>query len=388
MAWNEPPGGNNDKDPWGNPKKGNDGPPDLDEVFKKVNEKVTKMFGGKGGGSNNNSGGSGLGGIFAIAGIVLVAFLVMNSFYTVDERERGVVLRLGKFHQVTEPGLKFKIPLIDQVERVSVTDIRNYSKRSQMLTQDQNIVEVALKVQWRAADAKSFALNVQNPSRVLEHATEAALRHVVGATMMEQVLTQGRQQLVQDVKLRLQQSMDSYGTGIVVSQVNLEDAKAPSEVQAAYDDVVKAGADEERFKNEAQAYANQIIPQARGLAQRQIEEANAYKEEIIAKAEGEADRFNRLYTEYEKAPDVTRKRLYLETISKIYGSSNKVLVDVEGGNNMMYLPLDQLGKNRGSLASPEFNTGSASRNDSDISRLTDEVIEEFRRRGIIRQNSN
>ncbi len=386
MAWNEPPGGNNDKDPWGNPKRGNDGPPDLDEVFKKLNDRIGKIFGGNGGGSNKNS--SGAGGIFLIVGVLVVIFLAMDAFYTVDERERGVVLRLGKFSEVTDPGLKFKLPIVDQVEKVSVTDIRSYSKTSQMLTQDQNIVEVSLKVQWRAADAKAFALNVQNPGRVLEHATEAALRHVVGATLLEQVLTQGRTQLAQDVRLRLQQSMDTYGTGIIVSQVNLEEAKAPSEVQAAYDDVVKAGADEERFKNEAQAYANQIIPEARGRAQREIEEANGYREQIIARAQGEADRFNRLYEEYAKAPQVTRERLYLESLSKIYANTNKVLVDVEGGNNMMYLPLDQLARNRGDSSGSPTLTGSAPATDSEINRLTDEVIEEFRRRGIIRSTNN
>jgi membrane protease subunit HflK len=386
MAWNEPPGGNHDKDPWGNPKRGNDGPPDLDEVFKKLNEKLGGLFGGGKGGGNNGNANAGSGGIIALVVLLLVVWAGYNSVYTVDERERGVVLRLGKFNSIADPGLRFKIPFIDQVEKVVVTDIREFSDKSRMLTKDQNIVEVSYNIQWQAANARDYALNVRDAARVMEHASESALRHVVGSSLMRQVTTSRRSQLAAEMKVRLQDLLDSYGTGIVVSQVNFADARPPQEVQAAYDDVIKAEADETRFKNEAESYANQIVPEARGLAQRQIEEANAYKEEVIAKAQGDADRFNRLYTEYSKAPEVTRQRLYLETIGKLYSNSSKVLVDVENGNNMMYLPLDQLARPRISLDSGSA-APSNSMSESDVSRLTDEVIEEFRRRGIIRSSN-
>ncbi|AJQ94377.1 membrane protease subunit, stomatin/prohibitin-like protein [Gynuella sunshinyii YC6258] len=376
MAWNEPPSGNNDKDPWGNPKRGNnDGPPDLDEVFKKLNNLLGGLFGGGKGGNSGNSGSSG-GVITALILLVIVAYLGFNSFYTVDEKERGVVLRMGKFSSIADPGLRFKIPLLDSVEKVEVTTIREFSDKSTMLTKDQNIVEVSFNVQWQAADARAYALNVENPSRVLEHASESALRHVVGSSLMRQVTTSNRAQLAVEMKDRLQSLMDDYGTGVLVSQINFADARPPQAVQAAYDDVIKAEADEQRFQNEAESYRNQIIPEARGLAQRQIEEANAYKAELIAKAQGDAERFNRLYAEYRKAPEVTRQRLYLETISEIYAKSNKVLIDVKNGNNLMYLPLDQLKQQGGSIS------------DSSISQKDiDDIIDEFKRRGIIRSTS-
>jgi len=387
MAWNEPPGGNNDKDPWGNPKKGNDGPPDLDEVFKKLNDKLGGLFGGNGNNSGNSSSG-GTGGLFLIIGVLLVVYLGFNSFYTVDESERGVVLRLGKFSSIADPGLNFKLPFVDMVEKVSTTNIREFSDKSRMLTKDQNIVEVSYNVQWRAALPRDFALNVEDPSRVLEHASESALRHVVGGSLMREVTTSNRAQLATAMKTRLEDLLDSYGAGVVVSQVNFADARPPQEVQAAYDDVIKAEQDEQRYKNEAESYSNQIVPEARGQAQRIIEEANAYKEEIVARAQGDADRFNRLYVEYEKAPEITRQRLYLETIGEIYSKSSKVIVDVESGNNMMYLPLDQLNRGRMELGNLPTSSGSGgSLSQGDVNRLTDEVIEEFQRRGIIRSSS-
>ena len=378
MAWNEPPSGNNDKDPWGNPKRGNnDGPPDLDEVFKKLNKLLGGLFGGGKGGNSGNSGSSG-GIIVVLLLLVAVVYLGFNSAYTVDEKERGVVLRMGKFHSIAAPGLRFKIPLLDSVEKVEVTTIREFSDKSTMLTKDQNIVEVSFNVQWQAADARAYALNVEDPSRVLEHASESALRHVVGSSLMRQVTTSNRAQLAVEMKDRLQSLMDDYGAGIQVSQINFADARPPQAVQAAYDDVIKAEADEQRFQNEAESYRNQIIPEARGLAQRQIEEANAYKEELIAKAQGDAERFNSLYQEYKKAPEVTRQRLYLETMSEIYAKTNKVVIDAKNGNNLMYLPLDQL-KQQGSGTSID----SSSITQKDI----DDIIDEFKRRGIIRSTS-
>jgi len=389
MAWNEPPSGKDDKDPWGNPKRGNDSPPDLDELFKKLNESFGGLFGKKGNGGNSggpsNSGSSSM--IIGVVLILALVYLAFNSVYTVDAREKGVVLRMGKFNAITDPGLQFKVPLLDTVEIVVVTDIREYSDKSRMLTRDQNIVEVSYNIQWLAANAKDFALNVKTPGRVLEHASESALRHVVGGSVMREVMTSNRSQLANEMKLRLQSLLDDYGTGIVVSQVNFADVSPPQEVRPAYDDVIKAEADEQRFKNEAERYENQILPEARGLAQRQIEEANAYLAEIVARAEGEAVRFTRLYDEYRKAPEVTRQRLYLETISKVYSSTSKVMVDVEGGNNMMYLPLDQLNRNNTSSGTGSTATFSSTNNTQDINALTDDIIEEFRRRGLIRSSN-
>lgn len=392
MAWNEPPSGNKDKDPWGNPKKGNDSPPDLDELFKKLNDTLGGLFGNKGKkGGSGGSGGSGNAGssslIFGIIIIAAIAYAAINSVYTVDARERGVVLRMGKFSEITDPGLQFKIPLLDQVEKVIVTDIREYSDTSRMLTKDQNIVEVSYNIQWLATNARDFALNVKTPGRVLEHASESALRHVVGGSVMREVMTSNRSQLANDMKIRLQDILDIYQSGIVVSQVNFADVSPPQEVRPAYDDVIKAEADEQRYKNEAERYENQIVPEARGQAQRQIEEANAYLAEIVAKAEGEATRFNRLYAEYVKAPEVTRQRLYLETISEIYSKTNKVLIDVESGNNMMYLPLDQLTRGSSSFNAGSSTSSGQSASSSDITELTDEIIEEFRRRGLIRSGN-
>lgn len=401
MAWNEPPSGNNDKDPWGNPKRGkNDGPPDLDELLKKINKSLGGLFGGGGGGNKNSQPSAGPGNSLIFGALIILggAYMAYNSVYTVDARERGVVLRLGKFHEITEPGLQFKLPLVDSVSKVVVTDIREYSDKSRMLTQDQNIVEVSYNVQWQAADAKSFTLNVKDPARVLQHASESALRHVVGNSLMAEIMTSGRAQLASDMQDRLQSILSLYGAGIAVSQVNFADVSPPQEVRPAYDDVIKAEADEQRFINEAERYANQIVPEARGQAQRQIEEANGYKEEIIARAQGEAQRFRSLYREYSQAPEVTRERLYLETLSDVFGKTGKVLVDVDGGNNMMYLPLDQLRRSTAGNTGDRTSTGqsgttpaaidvNSNLSTSDISNLTDQIIDEFRRRGLIRSNN-
>jgi membrane protease subunit HflK len=253
--------------------------------------------------------------------------------------------------------------------------VRSANFREIMLTQDENIVEVRLSVQYVINDPEKFVLKVREPERSLQHATQSALRHVVGDTGMDLVLTEGRAQIGVEVEERLQNYLDAYETGILVSKVNVDESKPPSQVQAAFDDVIKAREDEERVKNEAQAYANGIVPEARGKAQRQIEEANAYKDQVIAAAEGEAQRFARLLSEYEKAPEVTRERLYLDAVQGVLANTNKVMVDVEGGNNVMYLPLDKMASQAGSSNSPR-----AVRIDSsNIRELTDAVTEQLRR---------
>ena len=373
MAWNEPGGGNNKpKDPWGG---GEQGPPDLDEALKKLQEKIGGLFGGGGSGGGSGGGGPAISGslLLVIAAGALVVWSMLG-FYQVDEQERAVVLRFGKYYETVQPGLQWNPPMIDEVIKVNTTKVRAASFREIMLTQDENIVEVSLSVQYVINDPDKFVLKVRDPERSLQHAAQSALRHVVGGTSMDLVLTEGREQIGVDVHTRLQEYLDMYETGILVSKVNVDESKPPSQVQAAFDDVIKAREDEERVKNEAQAYANAVVPEARGAAQRQIEEASAYREEVIANADGEAERFTKLLTEYQKAPEVTRERLYLDAVQAVYTNTSKVMIDVEGGNNMMYLPLDKLTEQSQAKAARNVNIDS-----STIRELTNAVTEQLRR---------
>lgn len=373
MAWNEPGGNRNDKDPWGN-NGNNQGPPDLDEALKQMMKKINGLFGSGSGGSQGSSGSSqGSGGIVGLILVLLVLFLGYQSFYTIDEQQRGVVLQLGKYNRTLDPGLRFIIPIVEKVIPVNVTNVRNAELKEEMLTQDENVVEVELNVQFTVSDPVEFALRVEDPERSLRHAAESALRHEVGSTNLNQILTDGRPLLASNTRERLQEYMDRYKTGINVSIVNVKEARAPSAVQAAFDDVQKANLDKERFVNEAEAYANTIIPEARGKAQRMLEEANAYKEQVVSKAQGEADRFENLLTEYQKAPKVTRDRLYLDALSSVYSNSSKVLVDVEGGNNMMYIPLDKIVSSTSRAAQRDVG-------EDTVSDIADQVIEELRSR--------
>jgi len=345
MAWNEP-GGNNqgDKDPWGN--KNDQGPPDLDEAFKKLQNNLSQMFGGKSGGSGGSGGGSSLkmnSGM--IGGLIILAIVgwALSGVYTLDEKERGVVLRLGKVNdEILLPGLHWNPPIVDQVMFESVTDVKSIQHNSEMLTEDENIVKVNMQVQYVVSDVKEYLLRVSNPVQSLYQSTESALRHEVGSALMNDVLTSGRAELGIKVKERIQTYMNRYTTGIEVTQVVIDETAPPDAVRAAFDDVIKAREDEVREKNEATAYANQVVPEARGEAQRLVEQALGYKERVIARARGEAARFNALYAEYELAPEVTRERLYLDTMEAVMSNSTKVMVDVEGGNNLLYLPLDKL----------------------------------------------
>ena len=376
MAWNEPGGGNNKpKDPWGG---GDQGPPDLDEALKKLQDKLGGMFGGGGGARRAGGSGSSSGGIpGAMLGVIAAGALLvwgLMGFYQVDQQERAVVLRFGKYLETVQPGLQWNPPLIDEVIKVNTTKVRAVSFREIMLTMDENIVEVKLSVQYVIDDPTSFVLKVRDPEISLQHATQSALRHVVGGTSMDMVLTGGRAQIAEEVDQRLQEYLNLYETGILVSKVTVDESKPPTQVQAAFDDVIKAREDEERLKNEAQAYANGIVPEARGGAQRVLEEAMAYKEQVQANAEGEAERFIKLLTEYTKAPEVTRERLYLEAVQGVYSNTNKVMVDVEGGNNMMYLPLDKLGSPGGGRTVRDVTIDS-----SNIRELTNAVTEQLRR---------
>ncbi|HEY7773698.1 MAG TPA: FtsH protease activity modulator HflK [Marinagarivorans sp.] len=358
MAWNEPgnnSGGNNsgnngndngNKDPWGNRNNNNDGPPDFDEIVRNFLAKFTgKKKGGNGGGNKFGGGGSGGGSImpFVVIGLVLaVVIYVAKGFGIVNEQERAVVLRLGTFKEIKGPGLRWNPPFIDTVFTENVTRVRLWSTQERMLTEDLNIVDIKLSVQYSIDNAEDFVLRVKAPEISLQEAANSALRHVVGGTKMHNVLTEGRAAIAVEIRTRLQSYLNDYTTGILVDKVNIEDSNPPREVQDAFDDVIRAREDEERFQNEAQTYSNAVVPEAEGEAARMIEDARGYREEVIAKAEGEAERFELLLGEYKRAPEVTRERLYIETVQEVMAASSKVMVDVEGGNNMMYVPLDKL----------------------------------------------
>ncbi|MDA0791685.1 MAG: FtsH protease activity modulator HflK [Proteobacteria bacterium] len=364
MAWNEP-GGGKDRDPWGN--RDDQGPPDLDEAFRKLQNTLSARFGGgssKGGGSG---GGGGISGRLAgVVGVVLVLLYFAMGVYQVDQQERGVVLRFGKaLPEVILPGLHWNPPFIDQVLIENVTQVRSRPHDSEMLTEDENIVKVKMTVQYVIGDIKHYKLNVKDPDQSLYQATESALRHVVGSTEMHEVLTEGRALLASEVRDRIQLYMDNYGTGIQVAQVNIDETAPPDAVRAAFDDVIRAREDEVRLRNEAVAYANQMIPEARGDAQRYLEEAEGYKQAVIAQATGEAERFNKLYVEYSAAPEVTRERIYINTLESVMSNSTKVMIDVKGGNNLLYLPLDKIiEQSRNQSASDNITDRSATTNSS------------------------
>ena len=347
MAWNESGGG--DKDPWGN--RGEQGPPDLDEAIRKLQGQLSGLFGG--GKGSTGGGGRGISaGTISLLLIVLAGLYVFSGVYQVDEQERGVVFRFGKLmdEEVT-PGLHWNPPLIDQVQLVTVTQVQSHSHQASMLTEDENIVDISLTVQWVIASAADYLINVRDPKKSLDQATESALRHVAGSATMDQVITDGREAIAIEVQERLRSYLKTYGTGIDITKVNIDRSAPPVQVQDAFNDVQKAKEDQQKFINQATAYSQQIVPEARGKAQRQLEEAQAYRDRVIARSEGEAERFEKLLNEYSLAKRVTRDRLYIDALENVFKNASKVMVDVEGGNNMMYLPLDKLTQQSGSNAS-------------------------------------
>jgi len=283
----------------------------------------------------------------------LAVLWLYNAIYVVDEQEQAVILRFGQYHDTVGPGLNIYFPPSDRKYMENVTRERAYTKQGQMLTEDENIVEVPLTVQYKITNLQDFVLNVDQPEVSLQHATDSALRHVVGSTSMDKVLTEGREQMAVEIKERLQRFLDTYRTGITVTQVNVQSAAAPREVQEAFDDVIRAREDEQRARNQAESYANGVVPEARGQAQRIIEDANGYRDEVVSRAKGEADRFTKLVAEYRKAPEVTRQRLYLDTMQEVYSNTSKVLVSgKDGQSNLLYLPLDKMIDSRRSGSTP------------------------------------
>ncbi|MFT6339850.1 MAG: membrane protease subunit HflK [Alcanivorax sp.] len=360
MAWNEP-GGNKPKDPWGG--GGDQGPPDLDEALKNLKEKINSVFGGKGGksGGSSGSGGGSPWPVLIIAAVIGVVVYALVGFFQVDQRERAVVLRFGEYNRTVDPGLRWRAPIIEQFQKVDVEQNRRYDITEAMLTRDTNIVSVTLQVQYQVLDPIPFLLKVARPETILEHATSSALRHVVGSATMDDVLKDNREAIRVKVRERLDEYLNRYDTGLVLKQVVLDQTQAPDAVRDAFDDVSRAKEDEDRFKKEAEAYRNSVIPQARGEGKRLEEEAEAYRNRLIDSAKGDAERFTDLLKEYRKAPEVTRERLYLETMTDVYSATSKVLVDVDKGNSLIYLPLEQLVKGGASKArAPQQNGASPS----------------------------
>jgi len=364
MSLNDPQWGNRgDGDPPGGPRRPNDGPPDLEELWRDFNRKLNGMIGRKGGG--NGGDGPRLppvdfnprflgGGIGLLLALILVVWLG-SGFYIVDASQRGVVLQFGSFKETTGPGLRWRLPYpIQSHELVNLTGVRTVEigyrgsernkvlKEALMLTDDENIVNIQFAVQYILKDPVEFLFNNRHPDDAVMGAAETAVREIVGKSKMDYVLYEGREQIATQAAKLMQDILDRYESGILISKVTMQNAQPPEQVQAAFDDAVKAGQDRERQKNEGQAYANDVIPKAKGTAARLIEEANGYKQRVIATAEGDASRFRQIYTEYAKAPEVTRQRMYLDTMQQIYANTSKVLVDTKGQGNLLYLPLDKL----------------------------------------------
>ena len=336
MAWNEPGNSGKDRDPWGNSGK-NQTSPDLDKVLRNFLQKLSALLGGRRPGGD--VGGLGI----SLVLMVAVVAWVISGFYTIREAERGVVLRFGKFYQSVEPGLRWKATFIDQVIPVDVESVRSLPAAGFVLTQDENVVRVEMDVQYRVSDARKYLFSVTNADDSLSQATDSALRYVVGHTTMDEVLTRGREKVRQDTWQELEQTIEPYDMGIVVVDVNFLPARPPEEVKDAFDDAISAQEDEERFIREAEAYAREVEPKARGQVKRLEEEAQGYKEQVVLKSSGEVARFNELLPQYLAAPDLTRERIYLETMEEIYSKANKVLVALpEGSNSMIYLPLDKM----------------------------------------------
>ncbi len=364
MAWNEPGKG---QDPWGGGRQPGEGPPDLDEIWRKFRER----FGGNGSRGPGGPTGGGLGstGIVLIL-LAAVTVWLFSGFYTVDSAERGVVLQFGKYHETTGPGLRWHVPYpIQKREIVNVDSVRSLNDRAQMLTEDENIVDVSIAAQYKISSAEDYLFKLRDQDDTLRQALRSAVREVVGKEGMDFLLTAGRDEVESRTRDLLQEMLDSYQSGMKVTEINLQDAQPPEPVQDAFADAIRAREDEQRAKNEAEAYANDILPKARGLAAREIAEAEAYRERVVAQAEGEATRFSLLLAEYEKAPQVTRKRLYLDTMESVLGSSSKILVDTEGSNQMLYLPLDQILRQQQQTApmpnnntAPRSSGGAKSRN--------------------------
>lgn len=356
---------------WGNKNSG--GPPDLDELLRNFNKKISEFFGGKG--SGNKAGGTGSPQSFGV-GIGLIVLIVAllwiaSGFYIVDASSRGVVLRFGKYVETTQPGPRWHMPFpIESVEVVSVSQVKTVEigyrenvknkmlKESLMLTADENIIDIQFAVQYFLKEPTEYLFNNRKPDENVRQAAETAIREIVGKNKMDFVLYEGREQVAAATTKLIQDILDRYKTGILVSKVTMQNAQPPEQVQAAFDDAVKAGQDRERQKNEGQAYANDVVPRAKGAAARLKEESEGYRQRVIANAEGDASRFKQVLVEYEKAPTVTRERMYIDMMQQVLTSSSKIMVDQKAGNSLLYLPLDKLIQSTGQPMSDALSAAS------------------------------
>jgi membrane protease subunit HflK len=338
MAWNEP--GNNDKDPWKNKGGKNQGPPDLDDLLKDIGNKFGGIFGGKSSGSGSGKSLSSVGIIIAL--IIAILVYAFSGFYTIKEAEKGIVLRFGQYAGTVEPGLRWKWTFVERIIPVDMQTTRDLPSAGFMLTQDENVVRVEMQIQYRVVDARNYIFSVTNADDSLSQSLDSALRYVIGHAAMDDILTSGREDVRQAVWKELEKIIEPYNLGLIIVDVNFKDARPPEEVKDAFDDAISAQEDEVRFLREAEAYARGIEPRARGRVKRMEQEALAYKQQVILDAEGDVARFNKLLPEYQIAPEVTRQRMYLTTMEKVYSNTSKVMVDVDGGNSMMYLPLDKI----------------------------------------------
>jgi membrane protease subunit HflK len=377
MSWNDN-GNNGSRDPWGNK---NDAP-DIDEAIKKFKSLVGSFLGGSGGSGDSSGSSPSFRKILPIALVVLIVLYSALGIYTVDAQEEAVILRFGKYSTTKGPGIHWNPPFVDNRFIVNTEKLFTHTTNSSILTKDENIVNVETAVQYKRSNPVFYLLEAASPEDSIAQASESALRHVVGSNSMDNVLTTGREQIAIDVRKRLQERLNAYFTGIEVVTVSIRESRPPDAVKAAFDDVVKAREDEVTLRNEAETYANEVVPIARGAAKRAIQDAEGYKAKVIAEAEGEATRFDQLLKEYTKAPNVTRKRLYIDAVQSVMSNSTKVMIDVKDGNNIMMLPLDQVAA--ASIA--RSNQDSEVQNESNalsgpaIQNLTDQVIEEIRKR--------
>ncbi|WP_301102731.1 FtsH protease activity modulator HflK [Propionivibrio sp.] len=377
MSLNDPQWGN------GGGKRPNQGPPDLEELWRDLNRRLSGLFDKKGGASGDGGGGGGNrppvefnpkflgGGIGLLVGIVLIVWLA-SGFYIVDASQRGLVLQFGKYKESTESGLRWRLPYpIQSHELVNISGVRTIEvgyrgseknkvlKEALMLTDDENIINIQFAVQYILKDPVDYIFNNRTPDEAVMQVAETAIREIVGKSKMDFVLYEGREQIAVKASNLMQEILDRYKTGILISKVTMQNAQPPEQVQAAFDDAVKSGQDRERQKNEGQAYANDVVPKARGTAARLMQEADGYKQRLIATAEGDASRFRQIQAEYAKAPEVTRSRMYLETMQQVYSSTSKVMVDAKGQGNLLYLPLDKLMHAAGGALMPPDSVGSS-----------------------------
>jgi len=383
MSLNDPQWGNRGNDN-GNGRRPNQGPPDLEELWRDLNQRLSGMFGKKrGGGSSGGNGGGDLppvefnprflgGGLGLLIAIVMLVWLG-SGFYIVDASQRGLVLQFGRYKESTESGLRWRFPYpIQSHELVNISGVRTLEvgyrgseknkvlKEALMLTDDENIINIQFAVQYILKDPVEYVFNNRTPDEAVMQAAETSIREIVGKSKMDFVLYEGREQIAVRASELMQEILDRYRTGILISKVTMQNAQPPEQVQAAFDDAVKAGQDRERQKNEGQAYANDVIPKARGTSARLLQEAEGYRQRLIATAEGDASRFKQLNAEYAKAPEVTRSRLYLETMQQVYANTSKVMVDAKGQGNLLYLPLDKLMQSAGAAYLAPGNSPDAS----------------------------